>query len=92
MSRVLPRRPPDHLAQGGIGRGHPVLPCRCRRDPRTTPPPACPGELDAAQREQLLAAAGRCPVHRLLTKDIAIVTVPARPAEPEMPTDVPPQP
>ncbi|MFI6876175.1 OsmC family protein [Streptomyces sp. NPDC050400] len=41
------------------------------------------GELDPAQREQLLAAAGRCPVHRLLTHDLTIVTVPALLAEPE---------
>ncbi|MEW2572627.1 OsmC family protein [Streptomyces sp. NPDC047070] len=50
------------------------------------------GELDAAQREQLMAAAGRCPVHRLLTKDIAIVTVPALLAEPEVPADASPRP
>ncbi|CAM5444553.1 hypothetical protein GCM10010329_51050 [Streptomyces spiroverticillatus] len=41
------------------------------------------GELDPAQREQLLAAAGRCPVHRLLTREMAIVTVPTLLAEPE---------
>ncbi|WP_328843198.1 MULTISPECIES: OsmC family protein [Streptomyces] len=41
------------------------------------------GELDPAQREQLLAAAGRCPVHRLLTREMTIVTVPALLAEPE---------
>ncbi|GGT33484.1 OsmC family protein [Streptomyces chromofuscus] len=41
------------------------------------------GDLDPAQREQLLAAAGRCPVHRLLTKDLTIVTVPTLLAEPD---------
>ncbi|WP_128381538.1 OsmC family protein [Streptomyces cavernae] len=42
------------------------------------------GDLDPARIEELLAAAGRCPVHRLLTKEISIVTVPtvmARPSE-----------
>ncbi|MCL6669343.1 OsmC family protein, partial [Streptomyces panaciradicis] len=34
------------------------------------------GELTPAQRDQLLAVAGRCPVHRLLTKDVTIITVP----------------
>ncbi|MEU1231414.1 OsmC family protein [Streptomyces sp. NPDC005828] len=41
------------------------------------------GALEPDQREQLLAAAGRCPVHRLLTREMAIVTVPALLAEPE---------
>jgi putative redox protein len=41
------------------------------------------GDLDPAQREQLLAAAGRCPIHRLLTREAKIVTVPALLAEPE---------
>ncbi|MFJ6392596.1 OsmC family protein [Streptomyces sp. NPDC091972] len=40
------------------------------------------GELTPAQRDQLLAVAGRCPVHRLLTKDVTIVTVPTLLAEP----------
>jgi putative redox protein len=42
------------------------------------------GDLEPAQREQLLAAAGRCPVHRLLTRELTIVTVPALPAEPDV--------
>ncbi|MFJ3671138.1 OsmC family protein [Streptomyces sp. NPDC090106] len=41
------------------------------------------GALEPAQREQLLAAAGRCPVHRLLTREMQIVTVPALLAEPD---------
>ncbi|KOX01860.1 OsmC family protein [Streptomyces flaveolus] len=41
------------------------------------------GDLEPAQREQLLAAAGRCPVHRLLTREVTIVTVPALLAEPD---------
>ncbi|SEF16039.1 OsmC family protein [Streptomyces sp. Ag109_O5-10] len=40
------------------------------------------GELTPDQRDQLLAAAGRCPVHRLLTKDVTIITVPTLLAEP----------
>ncbi|MFI8536192.1 OsmC family protein [Streptomyces aquilus] len=40
------------------------------------------GELTPAQRDQLLAVAGRCPVHRLLTKDLTIITVPTLLAEP----------
>ncbi|MBW8699130.1 hypothetical protein MBT84_05975 [Streptomyces sp. MBT84] len=40
------------------------------------------GDLQPGQREQLLAAAGRCPVHRLLTKEVTIVTVPTLLAEP----------
>ncbi|MEU5893324.1 OsmC family protein [Streptomyces sp. NPDC047461] len=40
------------------------------------------GELTPAQRDQLLAVSGRCPVHRLLTKDVTIITVPALLAEP----------
>ncbi|MFG2357359.1 OsmC family protein [Streptomyces sp. NPDC048521] len=42
------------------------------------------GDLEPAQREQLLAAAGRCPVHRLLTREVTIVTVPALLAEPDV--------
>ncbi|MDQ1031177.1 putative redox protein [Streptomyces umbrinus] len=41
------------------------------------------GNLDPAQRDQLLAAAGRCPIHRLLTREAKIVTVPALLAEPD---------
>ncbi|MFE9622898.1 OsmC family protein [Streptomyces sp. NPDC006527] len=41
------------------------------------------GDLEPAQREQLLAAAGRCPIHRLLTREVTIVTVPALLAEPD---------
>lgn len=41
------------------------------------------GDLEPTQREQLLAAAGRCPVHRLLTRQTTIVTVPALLVEPE---------
>ncbi|WP_051371168.1 OsmC family protein [Streptomyces sp. 142MFCol3.1] len=33
-------------------------------------------DLEPAQIERLLASAGRCPVHSLLTGDAAIVTVP----------------
>ncbi|MCG7206665.1 OsmC family protein [Streptomyces arenae] len=40
------------------------------------------GELTPTQRDQLLAIAGRCPVHRLLTKDVTIITVPTLLAEP----------
>ncbi|MGW3100266.1 OsmC family protein [Streptomyces sp. NPDC001102] len=40
------------------------------------------GELTPAQRDQLLAVSGRCPVHRLLTKDVTIITVPTLLAEP----------
>ncbi|MFF0095365.1 OsmC family protein [Streptomyces canus] len=40
------------------------------------------GELTPAQRDQLLAGAGRCPIHRLLTKDVTIITVPTLLAEP----------
>lgn len=47
------------------------------------------GDLDAGQHERLMAVAGRCPVHRLLTNDVAIVTVPTLLAEPEEPHDVP---
>ncbi|HEY9331949.1 MAG TPA: OsmC family protein [Streptomyces sp.] len=43
------------------------------------------GDLEPAQREQLLAAAGRCPVHRLLTREVKIVTVAALLAEPGVP-------
>ncbi|GGX76100.1 OsmC family protein [Streptomyces fructofermentans] len=41
------------------------------------------GDLDAAQRERLMGVAGRCPVHRLLTKEVSIVTVPTLLAEPD---------
>jgi putative redox protein len=41
------------------------------------------GDLEPDQREQLLAAAGRCPVHRLLTREVTIVTVPTLLAEPD---------
>ncbi len=41
------------------------------------------GELTPAQRDQLLAVAGRCPVHRLLAKEVTIITVPTLLAEPE---------
>lgn len=34
------------------------------------------GELDPRQTERLLAVAGRCPVHRLLTAGLTVVTVP----------------
>ncbi|OKJ82804.1 OsmC family protein [Streptomyces sp. CB02400] len=47
------------------------------------------GNLEAAQREQLLAAAGRCPVHRLLTRQATIVTVPTLLVEPNDPTPDP---
>ncbi|MER7688452.1 OsmC family protein [Streptomyces sp. NPDC097610] len=40
------------------------------------------GELTPAQRDHLLVVAGRCPVHRLLTKDVTIITVPTLLAEP----------
>ncbi|MEU9291773.1 OsmC family protein [Streptomyces sp. NPDC048275] len=42
------------------------------------------GDLEPVHIKQLLAAAGRCPVHRLLTREATIVTVPtvlARPRE-----------
>lgn len=32
------------------------------------------GALDAAQRERLLEIAGKCPIHRLLTGEVAIAT------------------
>ncbi|UXX97210.1 OsmC family protein [Streptomyces sp. AD2-2] len=41
------------------------------------------GELTPVQRDQLLAVAGRCPVHRLLAKEVTIITVPTLLAEPE---------
>ncbi|MFD8690005.1 OsmC family protein [Streptomyces sp. NPDC059651] len=41
------------------------------------------GDLEPVQQKELLAAAGRCPVHRLLTKELTIVTVPALTAEPD---------
>ncbi|MEU4130368.1 OsmC family protein [Streptomyces wuyuanensis] len=34
------------------------------------------GDLEPAQVERLLAVAGRCPVHRLLTGDVSVTTVP----------------
>ncbi|MFF7160759.1 OsmC family protein [Streptomyces sp. NPDC008086] len=34
------------------------------------------GDLEPAQAEHLLAVAGRCPVHRLLTGDVTVTTVP----------------
>lgn len=40
------------------------------------------GELDTAQVDKLLAVAGRCPVHRLLTGDVDVVTVPTIVAPP----------
>lgn len=40
------------------------------------------GDLTPAQVERLLAVAGRCPVQRLLDKDLAIVTVPTFVAAP----------
>ncbi|MFI8301214.1 OsmC family protein [Streptomyces nigra] len=43
------------------------------------------GDLDPRQHEQLMAVAARCPVHRLLTRDVTIVTVPALLAEPPEP-------
>ncbi|CAM5601122.1 MULTISPECIES: OsmC family protein [Streptomyces] len=42
------------------------------------------GDLEPAQREQLLAAAERCPIHRLLTREVKIVTVPTLLAEPDV--------
>ncbi|MFJ8357210.1 OsmC family protein [Streptomyces sp. NPDC093984] len=50
------------------------------------------GDLEPAQREQLLAAAGRCPVHRLLSKEVTIVTVPVLLAEPDDASQAPPLP
>jgi putative redox protein len=49
------------------------------------------GDLEPAQREQLLAAAGRCPMHRLLTHEMTILTVPALLAEPEAVSPAGPQ-
>jgi putative redox protein len=43
------------------------------------------GDLDPRQHEQLMAVAARCPVHRLLTRDVTVVTVPALLAEPPEP-------
>ncbi|MFI9612048.1 OsmC family protein [Streptomyces sp. NPDC052023] len=40
------------------------------------------GDLDATQTERLLATAGRCPVHRLLTGDVTVITVPVVMAAP----------
>ncbi|SDN16006.1 OsmC family protein [Streptomyces wuyuanensis] len=34
------------------------------------------GDLEPAQVERLLTVAGRCPVHRLLTGDVSVTTVP----------------
>jgi putative redox protein len=47
------------------------------------------GALEPEQREQLMSAAGRCPVHRLLTGEVTIVTVPALLAEPNVSLGVP---
>jgi putative redox protein len=33
------------------------------------------GELEPSQSERLLAVAGRCPVHRLLTNSVSVVTL-----------------
>jgi putative redox protein len=41
------------------------------------------GELEPEQRRQLLAAAGRCPVHHMLNSKVPIVTVPTLLAEPD---------
>ena len=35
------------------------------------------GELDAEQRQRLIEIAGKCPVHRTLTGEIAITTTEA---------------
>jgi putative redox protein len=50
------------------------------------------GDLEPAQREQLLAAAGRCPVHRLLAREVTIVTEPVSAAEPDDTSHAPPLP
>lgn len=34
------------------------------------------GDLEPVQTERLLAVADRCPVHRLITEDVAVVTIP----------------
>ncbi|MER5916263.1 hypothetical protein ABT124_39155 [Streptomyces sp. NPDC001982] len=44
------------------------------------------GDLEPAHIKQLLAVTGRCPMHRLLTGEVSVVTVPtvlARPRPPE---------
>ncbi|MCX4766772.1 OsmC family protein [Streptomyces sp. NBC_01275] len=40
------------------------------------------GDLEPAHIRQLLAVAGRCPVHRLLTNEATVVTVPTVAARP----------
>ncbi|MFD7439333.1 OsmC family protein [Streptomyces sp. NPDC059861] len=40
------------------------------------------GDLDPRHTERLLTVAGRCPVHRLLTGDVSVVTVPTVVAPP----------
>lgn len=40
------------------------------------------GELTPRSGTSSLAVAGRCPIHRLLTKDVTIITVPTLLAEP----------
>ncbi|MCX4513880.1 OsmC family protein [Streptomyces sp. NBC_01619] len=48
------------------------------------------GDLEEEQTEKLLAAAGRCPVHRLLTESVTVATQPTilaashRSADPEL--------
>ncbi|MER5436711.1 OsmC family protein [Streptomyces sp. NPDC002588] len=43
------------------------------------------GDLEPAHIKQLLAVAGRCPVHRLLTGGVTVVTVPTVVARPRAP-------
>ncbi|MFF7888773.1 OsmC family protein [Streptomyces sp. NPDC020794] len=50
------------------------------------------GDLEPAQRERLLVAAGRCPVHRLLAGEVTIVTEPVSAAEPDDASHAPPLP
>jgi len=38
-----------------------------------------PDDLDAEQRERIMVIAGKCPVHRILTSDVEIVTTERRP-------------
>jgi putative redox protein len=42
------------------------------------------GDLEPAHIKQLLAVAGRCPVHRLLTREATVVTVPTVLARPHV--------
>lgn len=50
------------------------------------------GDLQPAHMTQLLAVAGRCPVHRLLTREVSIVTVPTVLARPHVSqSQTPPQ-